>query len=176
MSTEKPSRNEGGYFAQQNADLLRKQRSLEEAAALETERKTHYMKCPKDGYDLSSTKFHGVQIETCPHCGGVLSAVRGAKPVRFRCQVGHALTGEALAKEQESAVDEALRIALRVIEERAELVERLAQDGRRSGRSAVAELYESRAAEYRANAETIRRAILLSLPPPEPSGEEPWDE
>ena len=71
MSTDKPSRNEGGYFAQQNAEILRKQRSLEEAAALETERKTHYMKCPKDGYDLSSTQFHGVQIETCPHCGGV---------------------------------------------------------------------------------------------------------
>jgi uncharacterized protein len=71
MSTDKPSRNEGGYFAQQNAEILRKQRSLEEAAALETERKTHYMKCPKDGYDLSSRQFHGVQIETCPHCGGV---------------------------------------------------------------------------------------------------------
>jgi Zn-finger nucleic acid-binding protein len=71
MSTEKPSRNEGGYFAQQNADLLRQQRGLEEAAALESERKTHYMKCPKDGHDLTTTKFHGVQIETCPHCGGV---------------------------------------------------------------------------------------------------------
>ena len=71
MSTDKPSRNEGGYFAQQNAEILRKQRSLEEAAALETERKTHFMKCPKDGHDLTSTQFHGVQIETCPHCGGV---------------------------------------------------------------------------------------------------------
>jgi uncharacterized protein len=71
MSTDKPSRNEGGYFAQQNAEILRKQRGLEEAAALESERKTHYMKCPKDGYDLTSTQFHGVQIETCPHCGGV---------------------------------------------------------------------------------------------------------
>jgi Zn-finger nucleic acid-binding protein len=71
MSTEKPSRNEDEYFAQQNAELLRKQRSLDEAAALESERKSHYMKCPKDGYDLGSSKYHGVQIETCPHCGGV---------------------------------------------------------------------------------------------------------
>ena len=29
------------------------------------------MKCPKDGYDLSSSEFHGVQIDTCPHCGGM---------------------------------------------------------------------------------------------------------
>jgi Zn-finger nucleic acid-binding protein len=71
MSTEKPSRNEDEYFAQQNAELLRKQREKMEAAAIEAERKTHYMKCPKDGYDLASSEFHGVQIETCPHCGGM---------------------------------------------------------------------------------------------------------
>ncbi len=71
MSIEKPSRNEDEYFAQQNAELLRKQREKADAAALEAERKSHYMKCPKDGYDLSSSQFHGVQIETCPHCGGM---------------------------------------------------------------------------------------------------------
>jgi hypothetical protein len=71
MSTDKPSRNEDEYFAQQNLELLRKQRSLAEAAALESERKSHYMKCPKDGYDLTSSQYHGVQIETCPHCGGM---------------------------------------------------------------------------------------------------------
>ena len=65
------SRNEDEYFAQQNAELLRKQREKQEAAALEAERKTHYMKCPKDGYDLSTSEFHGVQIDTCPHCSGI---------------------------------------------------------------------------------------------------------
>jgi len=71
MSTEKPSRNEDEYFAQQNAELLRKQRELAEKAAREAERKSHYMKCPKDGYDLAGSEHHGVQIETCPHCGGM---------------------------------------------------------------------------------------------------------
>lgn len=109
---------------------------------------------------------------TCPHCSGVLSTMRDAKPLRFRCQVGHAYTAEVVAKEQENAVDEALRVALRIIEERAELVARMAQDGRASGRRAVAEMYEERAAEYRGYAETVRRAVLLSLPPPELSGNE----
>ncbi|GGD97031.1 chemotaxis protein-glutamate methylesterase [Aureimonas endophytica] len=108
---------------------------------------------------------------TCPQCGGVLSAIRDAKPLRFRCQVGHALTGEALAKEQEGSVDEALRVALRVIGERAELVEKMAREGREAGRPAVAEMYEERAREYRRYAETIRRAVLRSLPAP-PGGEE----
>lgn len=107
---------------------------------------------------------------TCPACGGVLSKVRDGKPLRFRCQVGHAYTADALAKEQEGRVDEALRIALRIIEERAELVHRMAADGRQSGRRAVAEMYDTRAAEYRHYAEVIRQAVLRSLEPAAPEG------
>ncbi|OAF11696.1 chemotaxis protein CheB [Bradyrhizobium neotropicale] len=103
---------------------------------------------------------------TCPACGGVLSEIKEPRPMRFRCQVGHAYTADALAKEQEGRVDEALRVALRIIEERAELVQRMASDGRRSGRPAVAEMYETRAAEYREYADMIRRVVLHSLDPP----------
>jgi hypothetical protein len=72
MSTEKkPSRNEDEYFVKHEAELIKHQRQLAELAALETERKSHYMKCPKDGYDLKSSQYHGVQIEICPHCGGM---------------------------------------------------------------------------------------------------------
>ena len=69
--TDKPSRNEDEYFVKQDADLIRRQRAQTDAAALDAERKTHYMKCPKDGYDLASSVYHGVQIETCSHCGGM---------------------------------------------------------------------------------------------------------
>jgi uncharacterized protein len=71
MTTDKPSRNEDEYFVKQDAELLRAQRALAEAALRDAERKSHYLKCPKDGYDLASSVYHGVQIETCPHCGGM---------------------------------------------------------------------------------------------------------
>jgi uncharacterized protein len=71
MKPEKPSRNEDEYFAKEDAELLRKQRERASAASAEAERKSHYMKCPKDGYDLSSSQVHGVTIETCSHCGGI---------------------------------------------------------------------------------------------------------
>jgi Zn-finger nucleic acid-binding protein len=71
MKQDKPSRNEDEYFAREDAALLRKQRERAHVVAVEAERKTHFMKCPKDGYDLSSSEYHGVQIETCPHCGGM---------------------------------------------------------------------------------------------------------
>jgi two-component system chemotaxis response regulator CheB len=103
---------------------------------------------------------------TCPACGGVLSEVKESHPMRFRCQVGHAFGADILAKEQEGQVDEALRVALRIIEERAELVQRMAADGRRNGRPAVAEMYQARAAEYREYADMIRRVVLKSLDAP----------
>lgn len=108
---------------------------------------------------------------TCPSCGGVLSALKMENPLRFRCQVGHGFTADVLAKEQEGRVDEALRVALRIIEERAELVHRMAEDGRRSGRKAVAQTYDARAAEYREYADMIRRVMLHSLDPQAPKPE-----
>jgi uncharacterized protein len=71
MKQDKPSRNEDEYFAREDAELLRKQRERAHAISVEAERKSHFMKCPKDGYDLTTSEFHGVQIETCPHCGGM---------------------------------------------------------------------------------------------------------
>ncbi|TDK32137.1 chemotaxis protein CheB [Rhizobium deserti] len=99
---------------------------------------------------------------TCPDCHGVLSEVRGSQPLRFRCQIGHAYTAEALASHIDE-VDEAIRIAMRVMEERVTLVERMARDARETGRMAVAELYEARAIEYRQYAATLREAAITSL-------------
>ena len=100
---------------------------------------------------------------SCPACGGVLSTMRQGHPLRFRCQVGHGYTAEALATEQESRIDEAMRVALRIVEERAELVGRMAEDGRRAGRPAVAQMYDDRAKEYRDHAETLREAVLRAF-------------
>ncbi|HEY7382226.1 MAG TPA: chemotaxis protein CheB [Beijerinckiaceae bacterium] len=102
---------------------------------------------------------------TCPSCGGVLSKVHGS-PLRFRCQVGHAYSADVLGKEQESRVDEAMRVALRIIEERAELVARMGAEGLQTGRRAVAEMYQERAEEYRRYADTLRQAMLRSFEQP----------
>lgn len=71
MTTDKPSRNEDEYFAKRDAELIRTNRERELARLAEEERRTHYLKCPKDGYDLSPREQMGVQIEVCPQCGGM---------------------------------------------------------------------------------------------------------
>ncbi|HTI67265.1 MAG TPA: chemotaxis protein CheB [Caulobacteraceae bacterium] len=103
---------------------------------------------------------------TCPDCQGVLSEVRGARPRRYRCQTGHGVTARVLESEQGLQVEAALRLAMRVVEERIELVSRLAEDARGTGRNSVAELYRHRAAEYRSYGEILRRAVLAMMPRP----------
>jgi hypothetical protein len=67
---KKPSRNEDEYFAKLDAELIKTTRSIQTAKAQEAERRQHYMKCPKDGYDLVAMDLHGVQIDFCAHCSG----------------------------------------------------------------------------------------------------------
>ena len=52
---------------------------------------------------------------TCPECQGVLSEVRGQQPLRFRCQIGHARTAQALEM-QRTEIDDALRILVPQLE------------------------------------------------------------
>jgi two-component system, chemotaxis family, protein-glutamate methylesterase/glutaminase len=100
---------------------------------------------------------------TCPDCGGVLSEVRDSTPLRFRCQVGHAFTDKTLFTQQEDAVDEAMRVALRIIEERAVLVDRMAKDAINAHRSSMAEMHEQRAIEYRRHADLLRHVIIRGM-------------
>ncbi|MFD1613067.1 chemotaxis protein CheB [Sphingomonas tabacisoli] len=99
---------------------------------------------------------------SCPNCQGVLSEIRNGKPLRYRCQTGHAVTAERLVAANDE-VSQAMRIALRVMEERVTLVTRMAQDARQTGREAVAELYEARAEEYTNYAQVLRTAAVRSL-------------
>jgi two-component system, chemotaxis family, protein-glutamate methylesterase/glutaminase len=96
---------------------------------------------------------------SCPACGGVLSQVKRWPPLRFRCQVGHAYTAEALTAEKEGTVDEAIRVALRIMEERAVLTRKMADDARKGGRAAAASSYDERVEESRAYAGVLRKAI-----------------
>lgn len=69
--TERPTKNEDEYFARRDAELLRQQRAAAQQAAAEAERKSHYMKCPKCGYDLITGTWDTIQIDQCTNCHGI---------------------------------------------------------------------------------------------------------
>lgn len=96
----------------------------------------------------------------CPGCGGVLSQLHQPDVLRFRCQIGHAYTAEALDKEHEAAVMHSLGMALRILEERHTLLTKMSADARRKGRELSARQFEERAAEFREQANALRQAIV----------------
>jgi two-component system chemotaxis response regulator CheB len=97
---------------------------------------------------------------SCPTCSGVLSQINEPSRLRFRCQIGHAFSAKVLDKEQEAAVAEAVGIALRVLEERHTLLIKMAADARRRGQGLSASQFEERAADFRRQADIIRKAAV----------------
>ena len=73
--------------------------------------------------DLSAVEALGTQVPfNCPNCGGVLWEISNEETLRFRCHTGHAFTAPVLLAEQSAKIEETLWIALRMFEERRNLL------------------------------------------------------
>ncbi|MEV6846984.1 chemotaxis protein CheB [Actinoplanes sp. NPDC051411] len=93
----------------------------------------------------------------CPSCGGALFQFAADPMPRYRCRVGHAWSPESLLDEQAVALEGALWMALRALEEKSALSRRMAGAGH-SGEAAGAR-FRDMAADAEAAGETIRRLI-----------------
>jgi two-component system chemotaxis response regulator CheB len=86
----------------------------------------------------------------------VLFELPGGPRPRFRCRVGHAWSPSSLEEEQSRSADEALWVAVRALEEKAALVDRLADEARRRGHRLSEGGYRLRSAQARAQADQVR--------------------
>ena len=78
--------------------------------------------------DLPSVNKLGDQVPfNCPGCGGVLWKVKKDSSSRFRCHTGHAYTEASLLAEQTKKIEETMWTALRMFEERKNLLTEMAQ-------------------------------------------------
>lgn len=79
--------------------------------------------------DLPSVNALGEQVPfNCPGCGGVLWKVDEGKSTRYRCHTGHAYTAAALVGEQTMKIEETMWVALRMFEERKNLLTTMSKD------------------------------------------------
>jgi two-component system chemotaxis response regulator CheB len=95
----------------------------------------------------------------CPSCGGALYELGGSPVPSFRCRVGHAWSPDSLLEEQAVALESALWIALRALEEKAALGERMADQGAARGSGEVVERYRAAASEARDAGSLVRSLI-----------------
>jgi two-component system chemotaxis response regulator CheB len=97
---------------------------------------------------------------TCPACGGVLMERDEGDLVRFACSVGHAYSPESLVEQQGDALESALWQALRTLEERADLLHKMAKRASRRGMGNTGGRMGQRAETVTRHAEEIRNTIL----------------
>lgn len=107
---------------------------------------------------------------SCPECHGVLWELEEGELLRFRCRVGHAYTAEALRVAVSESAEEALWASMRVLEEKAALLRRMAP---RSSQN-LGKKYMEEADGYDKHVETIRAMLVenQSLIKPEKSRED----
>lgn len=83
--------------------------------------------CEADDTGLSASEHEPIAY-TCPECGGALLQVKDGKVTQFRCHVGHRFSLADFTEAQTDAVERALWVALRKLQERQNINEQLAQD------------------------------------------------
>jgi two-component system chemotaxis response regulator CheB len=78
--------------------------------------------------DVAQVNGLGDQVPyNCPNCGGVLWEIDTPGEKRYRCHTGHSYTGPALLASQSEKIEEMLWIALRMFEERKNLLTSMAK-------------------------------------------------
>ncbi|PPS45348.1 chemotaxis protein CheB [Chroococcidiopsis sp. TS-821] len=96
----------------------------------------------------------------CPECGGVLWELNEGNLTRFRCRTGHAYSSDSLLAEQSEALEEALWNALRALEEKAALSQRLATQARTRNQPYSAKRFQTQGEDAQAQAKLVRNLLL----------------
>jgi two-component system chemotaxis response regulator CheB len=116
-----------------------------------------------EGYDNQASELltprAPASVFTCPECHGTLFEVDEEKVVRYRCRVGHGFSPDSLIAGQSEALEAAVWIALRSLEERTDLARRLAQRAQEQGHVHAAERFSAQAREGEENAGLLRRVL-----------------
>ena len=95
---------------------------------------------------------------TCPDCGGTLWEMAHGQVLRYRCHTGHTFTAGALLESSQHQLEETLWVALRMMEERKNLLTGLAVRG--EGTFAVQQ--EERLNELKTHVERLREFMLTT--------------
>lgn len=110
---------------------------------------------------LSEHNFAGKPSAfSCPDCEGVLWEIQDDAFLRFRCRVGHAFSAENALVMQGEQIEKALWTALKALEEKGNLSQRMAELARAKQQYRSAQYLESSAQQVEKDALALRQLLL----------------
>lgn len=127
-----------------------------------TRRGEHIMPVPDAGEQLQGGGKPSAF--SCPDCHGVLWEIESDQPLHYRCRVGHAYGVDSLSTAQTEMLEDALWTALRALEEKQGLAERLAARAEERDQPGIAKRFRDQAQEAAMRAGIVQAAISEGLP------------
>jgi two-component system chemotaxis response regulator CheB len=103
-------------------------------------------------------------VYACPDCSGTLWELDERDNLHFRCRTGHSYNANSMVSLQRDSIEQSLWSAIRVLEERADLLHRLAGRARLRGDTRTSDRLDQQAHNALEDSGKIRKALdnLLS--------------
>lgn len=98
-------------------------------------------------------------VLACPDCNGVMWEIDENDLLRYRCHVGHAYSAEMMSLALDENLRRALGSALRALDERVALAEKLRKQASERGQNQLTDTWARKKEDYEGEAEVIRSAI-----------------
>lgn len=98
---------------------------------------------------------------TCPSCGGPLVVMEDETTVHYNCRTGHSFTMESLNEGQDHEMEEALWVALRVLDERLVLLKKMISDYERKGLDMLAKSNQHKLEEVQQHTFQLKKLMGL---------------
>jgi two-component system chemotaxis response regulator CheB len=99
---------------------------------------------------------------SCPSCGGPLWKINDSSMERYRCHVGHAFSQEAMLAGPNNQLEETLWVALRTLEEKRILLQRMAETYSEKGFTTLSASYKNKAEEVTEHIDRLRDVMKLN--------------
>jgi len=120
------------------AKALKKKRGAKKAVPKDVVSESKIAEQTAVGIDDVSSLNVIQSIFACPDCGGGLWEMQDDVIKRYRCHIGHAYTENDLVLKQAQTAGTTLWVALRMMEERKHLLQKMSQDYKKKGYKSLA--------------------------------------
>lgn len=105
---------------------------------------------------------------SCPDCGGALWEIKEEALTRFRCYTGHMYTADELQDSKRRELEDTFWVALRILEERRNLLDKMAEEEQSKGWLLSSKNKTQRANELDVHIGRIKQILFESTDDPDP--------
>jgi two-component system chemotaxis response regulator CheB len=98
----------------------------------------------------------------CPDCGGAVWNVKHDHVSRYRCHIGHSYSENDLVIKQAQQLEATLWVALRMMEDRKNLLAKLGSDSRKRGANTIASSHDEKREELQEHINRLKEILFLT--------------